>query len=151
MTLIANILTLYPSVKTVSEALTWKVQAICMTSSGFVLEKPLNIHKSKMYNSITKFSGSVLYPLVGVLILEKACINNFNGNKCQYLALWLDRPIILSSLTAQMWSPTPIRPSSPTAPPFRTDLTTHPQPSSSPFSVKPGWSAPRNWAYWKHV
>lgn len=104
-----------------------------------------------MYNSITKFSGSDLYPLIGVLMLEKACIYNFNANKCPYLALWLDRPIILSSLTAQMWSPTPIRPSSPTAPPFRTDLTTHPQPSSSPFRVKPGWSAPWNWAYWKHV
>lgn len=89
-----------------------------MTSSGFVLEQPLNIHKSKreggkgafgthqapvlMVNSITKFSGSDFYPLIGVLILEKACIYNFNANKCQYLALWLDRPIILSSLTAQM-------------------------------------------------
>ena len=75
-----------------------------MTSSGFVLEQPLNIHKSKrggggrgafathqapalMYNSITKFSGSDLYPLIGVLMLEKACIYNFNANKCPYLAL----------------------------------------------------------------
>ena len=37
-----------------------------------------------------------------------------------------------------MWSPTPMRPSSPTAPPLSTDFTTQPQPSSSPFRVNPG-------------
>ena len=62
--------------------------------------------------------------------------------KVNYLELHLARcpesPIMLSSLTATRWSPTPIRPSSPTAPPLKTDLTTQPQPSSSPFKVRPG-------------
>lgn len=57
---------------------------------------------------------------------------------CPYLALWPDKPIILSSFTATMWSPTPIRPSSPTAPPLSTDFTTQPHPSSSPLRVSPG-------------
>lgn len=57
--------------------------------------------------------------------------------RSSYLALWPDRPIILSSFTATIWSPTPTRPSSPTAPPFSTDFTTQPHPSSSPFRVNP--------------
>ena len=42
-----------------------------------------------------------------------------------------------------MWSPTPTRPSSPTAPPLSTDFTTQPQPSSSPFRVNPGMTRER--------